>query len=54
MSIQLEPKELEKHSENAIKLLGKDGEKLGDKSKELIKKAIANFVESLNTPPKAK
>ena len=54
MSLQLDPKDVEKHSDNAIKLLGKDGEKLGDKSKELIKKAIKNFVESVNTPPKQK
>lgn len=54
MSLQLDPKELEKHTENAIKLLGKEGEKLGEKSRELLRKTIKNFVESLNTPPKAK
>ena len=54
MSFKLDSKELDKHSENAIKLLGKDGEKLGDKSKDLIRQAIKNFVESLNTPPKSK
>lgn len=52
MSLQLDPKDLEKHSNNAIKMLGKEGEKLGDKSKDLIKKAIQNFVDSINTPDK--
>jgi len=46
----LNEKDLETHIKNAIKKLGPEGERLGEKSKDLISRAIKNFVEEIKKP----
>ena len=46
----LTEKEIETHIKNAIKKLGAEGDRLGDKSKDLITRVIKNFVEEVKKP----
>ena len=46
----LSEKEIETHIKNAIKKLGPEGDRLGEKSKDLISRVIKNFVDEIKKP----